>query len=95
MRSKRASCNLNPQVYFRTSSFQLNRGCLARMTSKVEVAFYMLSKQGHRVQALVRNNAVWFEIDEILLLSWDQMSDFADGLHTFEELKELHRRSQA
>ncbi len=65
------------------------------MTPKVEVAFHMLSKQGHKVQAVVRNDAVWFDIDGNLCVSWDQMSDFADGLHTFEELKELHRRSQA
>jgi hypothetical protein len=60
------------------------------MTSKVEVAFRMLSKQGHRVQLVVRGSgAVWFDIDGSLLLSWQQMSDFADGLHTFEELKAL------
>lgn len=63
------------------------------MTSKVEVAFRMLSQQGHRVQAVVRDSgAVWFDIDGNLLLSWQQMSDFADGLHTFEELKDLHER---
>jgi hypothetical protein len=62
------------------------------MTSKVEVAFHMLSKQGHRVQAVVKGSgAVWFDIDGSLTLSWQQMSDFADGLHTFEELKELPR----
>ena len=63
------------------------------MTSKVEVAFYMLPKQGHKVQATVRNSgAVWFDIDGCLSLSWQQMSEFADGLHMFDELKELHRR---
>lgn len=62
------------------------------MTSKVEVAFRTLTKQGHRVQAVVRGSgAVWFDIDGGLLLSWQQMSDFADGLHTFDELKELHK----
>ena len=61
------------------------------MTSKVEVAFHMLSKQGHKVQAVVRDHAVWFDIDGSLLISWDQMSDFADGLHTFDELKQLHK----
>lgn len=67
-------------------------GCLVRMTSKVEVAFHMLSRQGHKVQAVVRNDAVWFDIDSNLLVSWDQMSDFADGLHTLDELKDLHKR---
>lgn len=72
------------------SSINLGAGCLVRMTSKVEVAFHMLAKQGHGVQAVVQNHAVWFDIDGSLLVSWDQMSDFADGLHTFEELKELY-----
>jgi hypothetical protein len=61
------------------------------MTSKVEVAFRTLTKQGHRVQAVVQvSGAVWFDIDGGLLLSWQQMSDFADGLHKFDELKQLH-----
>ena len=65
------------------------------MTSKVEVAYYMLAKQGHRVQAVVRGGgAVWFDVDGSLQLSWQQMSDFADGLHTFEELKELHNTTR-
>jgi hypothetical protein len=61
------------------------------MTSKVEVAFHMLLKQGHNVQAVVQNNGtVWFEIDGNLWVSRDQMSEFADGLHTLEELRDLH-----
>lgn len=60
------------------------------MTSKVEVAFHRLSKQGHKVQAVVQNNgAVWFDIDGSLLVSWGHMSEFADGLHTLDELREL------
>lgn len=60
------------------------------MTSKGEVAFHMLSKEGHRVQTVVHDNGgVWFDIDGSLLISWQQMSDFADGLHTFDELKEM------
>lgn len=61
------------------------------MRSKVEVASQTLLKQGHNVQAVVRNNgAVWFNIDGGLLVSWDHMSEFADGLHTLDELRELH-----
>jgi hypothetical protein len=60
------------------------------MASKVEVAFHMLLKQGHNVQAVVQNNgAVWFDIDGNLLVSWDHMSEFADGLHTLDELRDL------
>jgi len=62
------------------------------MTSKAEVAFQTLLKQGHNVQAVVRGNAVWFDIDGDALVSWDQMSEFADGLHTFDELRDLDRR---
>jgi hypothetical protein len=60
------------------------------MTSKVEVAFHMLLKQGHNVQAVVQSDAVWFEIDGSLWVSCDRMSEFADGLHTLEELRDLH-----
>jgi hypothetical protein len=61
------------------------------MASKVEVAFYMLSRQGHKVQAVVHNNgAVWFDIDGNLLVSCEHMSEFADGLHTLDELRDLH-----
>lgn len=64
------------------------------MTSKVEVAFYMLSKESHKVTAVVENNgAVWFDIDGTLLVSWDHMSEFADGLHTLDELRELQNAS--
>jgi hypothetical protein len=65
------------------------------MTSKVEVAFHMLSKQGHKVvQAVVQNNGtVWFDIDESVLVTWEHMSEFADGLHTLDELRELHNAS--
>jgi len=60
------------------------------MPSKVEVAFQMLLKQGHEVQAVVQNNgAVWFDIDGNLRVSRDEMSEFADGLHSVEELREL------
>jgi hypothetical protein len=66
------------------------------MPSKAEVAFHMLLKQGHNVQAVVQENgAIWFEIDESLWVSWDRMSEFADGLHTFDELRDLcERRNQ-
>jgi hypothetical protein len=64
---------------------QFNREVSSPMTSKVEVAFRMLSKQGHRAQAVVRGSgAVWFDIDGCLRVSWQQMSDFADGPHRFE-----------
>jgi hypothetical protein len=61
------------------------------MPSKVEVAFHMLLKQGHNVQVVVqKSGAIWFEIDGSLWVSWDRMSEFADGLHTLEELGDLH-----
>jgi hypothetical protein len=62
------------------------------MRSKVEVAFQTLLKQGHNVQAVVRRDAIWFDVDGGLLVSWDHMSEFADGLHTLDELRDLHRR---
>lgn len=40
---------------------------------------------------MVQNNGtVWFDIDGNLRVSRDQMSEFADGLHTLEELRDLH-----
>ena len=69
-----------------------NRKPFCKVTSKVEVAFQTLLKQGHNVQAVVRSDVIWFDIDGDLLVSWDQMSEFADGLHTLEELRDLHRR---
>ena len=63
------------------------------MPSKIEVAFHMFLKQGHDVQVVVqKNGAVWFEIDGSLWVSWDRMSEFADGLHTLEELRGLSER---
>jgi hypothetical protein len=66
------------------------------MPSKLEVAFHMLLKQGHDVQVVVqKDGAVWFEIDGSLWVSCDRMSEFADGLHTLEELRDLcERRNQ-
>lgn len=43
------------------------------------------------MQAVVQDcGAVWFDIDGTLLVSQDHMSEFADGLHTLDELRELN-----
>ena len=63
------------------------------MPSKVEVAFQTLLKQGHNVQAVVRIDGVWFDVDGSLVVSWDHMSEFADGLDTFDELRDLQNAS--
>jgi hypothetical protein len=63
---------------------------------KVEAAIDILKRQGHAVQAIIRENGtMWFEIDRKMLTSWDEMINLADGVYTLEVLIELYKVRQA
>ena len=37
---------------------------------------------------------MWFEIDDYMLVSWDEMHHLADGVYSLSELKELYQKRQ-
>jgi hypothetical protein len=67
------------------------------MKQKIDAAIQMLKSQGHTVQAQVRGEEgrMWFEVDRRMLVSHQEMQEFADGVYSFTELEELYTRRQA
>jgi len=62
---------------------------------KIEAAIDMLKKQGHAIQAVIRENGtMWFEIDSKMLASWEEMINLADGVYTLETLTQIYKVRQ-
>lgn len=63
---------------------------------KIEAAIVMLKRQKHSVRTVIRETGtMWFEIDDHVLVPWDDMINLADGVYSFEVLAELYRDRQA
>lgn len=62
---------------------------------KVDAAVRMLKAQGHAVETQVCGGKFWFEIDYRMLVSWEEMQNLADGVHSLTELEELFKRRRA
>ena len=62
---------------------------------KIDIAIAKLREQGHTVDARIHTDGkMWFEIDESMLASWQEIQDVADGL-TFEQLEALLKKRRA
>jgi hypothetical protein len=66
------------------------------MKEKVEVAIRMLKTQGHTVEVQLDTDkgTRWYQVDERMRVSWQEMQDLADGVYNIEELEELYKRRQ-
>ena len=64
---------------------------------KVDAAVSMLKEAGHIVEAQVRgeNGQMWFNVDNRMLVSWEEMQGLADSLYAVEELEDLYKKRQA
>ena len=63
---------------------------------KIDVAIQVLQAQGHSVEAQVRasKGTFWFEVDRRMLVSWEEMTNLADGVYSLTELEELYKKRQ-
>lgn len=63
---------------------------------KVDVAIQMLKAQGHSVEAQVcgSKGTFWFEVDRRMLVSWEEMTNLADGVYSLAELEELYKKQR-
>jgi len=62
---------------------------------KIDAATKMLREQGHTVKKQVRGDNLWFEVDQRMLVSGEEMQNLADGVYSLAELEELFRRRRA
>ena len=62
------------------------------MKEKIDAAVQMLKKQGHSVDAQVRDGKEWFQIDGRMLASSEEMRNLGDGVYSLAELEELFIR---
>jgi len=64
---------------------------------KVDAAVSILKEAGHSVEAQVRGEKgeVWFNVDNRMLVSWEEMQELADSLDAVEELEDLYKKRQA
>jgi hypothetical protein len=59
--------------------------------AKVEAAIRMLKGKGHTVQAIIRHDGtMWFQVDESVLVAWQEMQNIADGVYSYDELLRLY-----
>jgi hypothetical protein len=64
---------------------------------KVDAAVSTLKEAGHSVEAQVRDEKgeMWFNVDNRMLVSWEEMQELADSLDAVEELEDLYKKRQA
>jgi hypothetical protein len=59
------------------------------MEDDVNPAVRMLHSQGHAVRPYIRYGVLWFEIDDFMLASRQELLELADGVYSLAELQEL------
>ena len=62
------------------------------MSVKVVSAINSMNKQGHHARVYRHQDKVWVEIDQCILVSFDEIEELVDGVHSFEELADLFKR---
>ena len=62
---------------------------------KVVAAINSMNKQGHYARVYRHEDKMWVEIDQCMLVSFHEIEELVDGLHSFEELAELFKRRHA
>jgi hypothetical protein len=59
------------------------------MNKTIEVPILHLVQSGHGVKLFILSENVFFEIDEAMLATANELHQLRDGVFTFEELKDL------
>ena len=49
----------------------------------------MLREQGHRVESRIQHGKLWWEIDQRMLATPEEISEIGDGVYSLAELEEL------
>jgi len=57
--------------------------------AKVSKGVQLLREQGHRVESRIQHGNQWWEIDERMLATPEEISQIADGVYSLTELEEL------
>jgi hypothetical protein len=62
---------------------------------KVVAAINNINKRGHYARVYRHQDKMWVEIDQCMLVSFQEIEELMDGVHSFEELAELFKRRHA
>ena len=61
-----------------------------RRKDKLSKGVRMLQKQGHRVEEYTLRGESWWQIDNRLLATSEEIKDLADGVYSLGKLEKLH-----
>ena len=65
------------------------------MSVKVVVAINSINKQGHHARVCRHQDKMWVEIDQCMLVSFHEIEELVDGVHSFDELADLFKKRHA
>lgn len=61
-----------------------------RRKDRISKGVRMLQKQGHRVEEYTLRGKSWWQIDNRLLATPEEIKDIADGLYSLRKLEKVH-----
>ena len=62
---------------------------------KVAAAINSMNKAGHYARICRHQGKMWVEVDQCMLVSFDEIEELVDGVHSFEELAEHFKKRHA
>ena len=62
------------------------------MSAKIVAAINSMNKQGHYARVCRYRGKLWVEIDQCMLVSFDEIEELVDGARSFEELADLSKK---
>lgn len=62
------------------------------MSAKIVAAINSMNKQGHYARVCRSQGRQWVEIDQCMLVSFDEIEELVDGVRSFKELADLSRK---
>ncbi len=65
---------------------------MSEMDPQITAEIEKMKDQGHTVRPHMREDGLWFEIDDGMLASYKEMKELGAGVYSFKELKELMRK---
>ena len=65
------------------------------MSVKVAAAINSMNKQGHYARVYRHKGEMWVEIDQCMLVSFDEIEDLVAGVRSFEESAEHFKKRHA
>jgi hypothetical protein len=65
------------------------------LSVKVVAAINGMNKSGHEAHLFKHQGKVWVEIDQCMLVSFGEIEELVDGVHSFEELAETFKKRHA